>query len=1204
VTELSSAKITVASEFNDKGLKQAVAGLKKFADESKTGMERFQKSMENAGKVMGDVGKKMTRSVTLPLVGIAVGAVKTAMDFETSMTKIESLVGFSADAVAEMNKQVLEMAGRTATAPKELADALFFATSAGLDAKNSLEAVEQAAMASAIGLGETQTIVDLTTSAMNAYGVENLNAADATNALTMAVRLGKLEPAQLAGAMSQVLPIASSMGIEFHEVGAAFAAMSRTGTNASAAATGFKGILAGLLKPTSEASTALASMGLSTEDVHNSLRDDGLLATLQMLKDGLGGNTTALSSVFGSVEALSAVMNLLGEGVELTTDTFGQMKEGADVLGAGFATAAETAEFQFKQAMTDIQVALVTLGNILLPIATDIVNAFSAVVSKFSELGEGTQKVIVIVGAFLAVIGPGLLVAASFANALGALSKAMIAIRGSARAATFAMYALRAAMIAVPLLAIAAGVAALVSHLNKGKREAEDFAAGVASIAEQMKGGQSATEVATNTLKDFIDQSPRLQEAIRNSSFSFSEFVDASTNDAARFQEMTDELVNNYGETFVGTIAYHNGQLATSVTETMDGFRTDLAMLGEGLEAGANSAQFWAAESQRSTLGVGASFDELGLLVEASMHDVSQAISNEALASESAMRSLGDIGKMTADILQDEFKGVEDAAKELADSVDSSARSAASSFMRLSDDGKKDIDTFIEETLNGAARLSVFQDNIATIMGGTSAEFATHLMAMGVEAEDLVAALADPSKKDQLDRAFGAYTVAAEVGGKAMSDEFAKVDPAFSKTLRGLQGLTKTEMDALTQVAADKAMEVGTALMQGQVEGIEANSAAVQTAIRKAVNDAIAAAVSEAGISSPSRRMADEVGQPMAEGVALGIEESAGEIDAAMRRTIQEALLNAAKELDTEIRNISERAGGSFLRDVVPKQDDIMAIEQIVDKVTGEIKVMGREATADGDAFVANLIAASQRLSGFQDNVLTISEQTSGEFGLYLLEMGVDAEHLVSDLADPDKLAVLKAAYAAWSESTEVAARNMSEEFGKVDPAFAEILVNLNITLEEEMKPVIDSAKRSGGAAGKGLADSMADGIAAGIPAVLARLAELNALAAALPSVVPPTIEFESGLYGPMMPVGFRDGGLVPGPPSMPVPIMAHGGEYVLSADVVDAIRSGGPSRGLDAGATPSGGPSVIIENYTSVERSDDEMLIGMLEFAVRGGRL
>jgi hypothetical protein len=92
--------------------------------------------------------------------------------------------------------------------------------------------------------------------------------------------------------------------------------------------------------------------------------------------------------------------------------------------------------------------------------------------------------------------------------------------------------------------------------------------------------------------------------------------------------------------------------------------------------------------------------------------------------------------------------------------------------------------------------------------------------------------------------------------------------------------------------------------------------------------------------------------------------------------------------------------------------------------------------------------------------------------------------------------------------------------------------------------------------------------------------------------------------------LGFKDGGLVPGPVSRPMPIMAHGGEYVLSADIVDAIRRGGPSRGLEPMAPPSvqdagrSGPAVVIENYTSVERSDDDMLIGMLEFAVRGGRL
>jgi hypothetical protein len=43
-------------------------------------------------------------------------------------------------------------------------------------------------------------------------------------------------------------------------------------------------------------------------------------------------------------------------------------------------------------------------------------------------------------------------------------------------------------------------------------------------------------------------------------------------------------------------------------------------------------------------------------------------------------------------------------------------------------------------------------------------------------------------------------------------------------------------------------------------------------------------------------------------------------------------------------------------------------------------------------------------------------------------------------------------------------------------------------------------------------------------------------------------------------------GGPVPGANSQPVPIMAHGGEYVLSSDVVDRIKRGAPSRGADMG--------------------------------------
>jgi hypothetical protein len=52
----------------------------------------------------------------------------------------------------------------------------------------------------------------------------------------------------------------------------------------------------------------------------------------------------------------------------------------------------------------------------------------------------------------------------------------------------------------------------------------------------------------------------------------------------------------------------------------------------------------------------------------------------------------------------------------------------------------------------------------------------------------------------------------------------------------------------------------------------------------------------------------------------------------------------------------------------------------------------------------------------------------------------------------------------------------------------------------------------------------------------------------------------------------FAEGGLVPGRRGEPLPATVHGGEYVLSADVVDRIRRGAPSQGAEPFA-PAGPP-------------------------------
>jgi len=73
--------------------------------------------------------------------------------------------------------------------------------------------------------------------------------------------------------------------------------------------------------------------------------------------------------------------------------------------------------------------------------------------------------------------------------------------------------------------------------------------------------------------------------------------------------------------------------------------------------------------------------------------------------------------------------------------------------------------------------------------------------------------------------------------------------------------------------------------------------------------------------------------------------------------------------------------------------------------------------------------------------------------------------------------------------------------------------------------------------------------------------------------------------------LGFSSGGPIPGPRGAPMPILAHGGEFMLSANVVDAIKAGKPTSGLSgAGSAPasSTGSSLTINQTINAGAGTD----------------
>ena len=401
--------------------------VKILADTKQLGksLNTASSKLKSFGSKMTSIGSSLQSRLALPLLAAGGAAIKMAVDFDTSMTQIKTLVGVASSEVDQMGIAAAKMAQTTGISSNEAAEALFFITSAGLRGADAMAVLEQSLQASAIGLGETKVIADLATSALNAYGINNLSAAEATDVLTGAVREGKLSADSLAQSMGTVLPVASQLGVEFSEVGATFAAMSRTGTDASMAATAMRGIMFALLKPTKMANDTLEQFGLSAKGLRQQIKDEGLLSTLKTLTETFGDNEEAQGKVFNNTKALSGVLDLMGKNLSSTEAIFKSMNETSGLTAEAFKTLQESAAFKLKKAMNDIGVEFTKLGSTLLTAVVPLIQKFSKFVltlfAAFQKLSPQMKNFSISLGLILTVLPTMMMLLGGIASAIGVI---------------------------------------------------------------------------------------------------------------------------------------------------------------------------------------------------------------------------------------------------------------------------------------------------------------------------------------------------------------------------------------------------------------------------------------------------------------------------------------------------------------------------------------------------------------------------------------------------------------------------------------------------------------------------------------------------------------------------------------------------------------------------------------------------------------
>jgi TP901 family phage tail tape measure protein len=386
------------------------AGIGRMHREGERGALAVTQSLDRMGDSMMRVGGKLNRWVTLPLMGLGATIFKVGSDFETNMSKIEGLVGVSRDQLNAWRGDIERIGSETAKSMGELSDALFFVTSAGMRGAEAMSVLEMAAKGSAAGLGETKTVADLLTSAINAYGIENLSAAKATDILVASVREGKAEAPELAQSMGMVLPVAAELGVTFDQVGASIAAMTRTGTNASTASMQLRQILASLLRPSSDASNALEEMGTSAQDLRRQLREEGLVSVLGFLRDQMEENEDAMSRVFPNIRALSGALDIMGANADSNRQIFQNMTRATGSLDHAFQAAERTARKELNRTMAEMSQTATMFYDHIVKLVIPALQKFSEGLKNvrdwFTALDDEAQKRIIGMALLFGAAGP------------------------------------------------------------------------------------------------------------------------------------------------------------------------------------------------------------------------------------------------------------------------------------------------------------------------------------------------------------------------------------------------------------------------------------------------------------------------------------------------------------------------------------------------------------------------------------------------------------------------------------------------------------------------------------------------------------------------------------------------------------------------------------------------------------------------------
>lgn len=366
-----------------------IFGAKSEMSQAISDVERSFVKLDNQAKLLTDPFAKMGEGVLkldAALAAMVVGgmalAIREAGKFGGSFAEITTLIGDTGAPIDKFRKDILNYSADSVKSIDEINKAIYASISAGVDYTQSVEFVAAAEKLSVAGKSDLGATTKALISTLNAYGEGTDKATKYSDIMFTTVRLGQTTMEELSMQLAKVTGLAANSGVPFETLSAAIAALTVAGLPTEQALTGIKAALQNIIKPTSQSAEMAASLGIQFNAA--ALQTKGFEGVLWDAWKATGGSTEKMAQLFGSVEALNAVLVLASDKTGKFRDSLAEMNNAAGATETAYKKVADAFENVNTRLVNAAKVALVEIGDRLMP-------SYSGLAAGMSDMFKGIK---------------------------------------------------------------------------------------------------------------------------------------------------------------------------------------------------------------------------------------------------------------------------------------------------------------------------------------------------------------------------------------------------------------------------------------------------------------------------------------------------------------------------------------------------------------------------------------------------------------------------------------------------------------------------------------------------------------------------------------------------------------------------------------------------------------------------------------------